>query len=87
MVEFLKIARLRSDLCNSYKKTVFLKYVWSFYNIMHERVKGCFGNSSLLEDQKYPVLLRTFSYFTNLAVLNAHEKVLHGGLRITLNHI
>ena len=51
------------------------------------RLKGCFGNSSLLDDQKYPVLLRTFSHFTDLVVLNAHEKVLHGGLRITLNHI
>ena len=51
------------------------------------RLKGRFGNSSLLDDQKYPVLLRTFSHFTDLVVLNAHEKVLHGGLRITLNHI
>ena len=51
------------------------------------RLKRRFGNSSLLDDQKYPVLLRTFSHFTYLVVLNAHEKVLHGGLRITLNHI
>ena len=47
-------------------------------------LKGRFGNSSLLDDQKYSVLLRTFSHFTNLIVLNAHEKVLHGGLRSTL---
>ena len=32
-------------------------------------------------------MLRTSSHFTDLVVLNAHEKVLHGGLRITLNHI
>ena len=51
------------------------------------RLKGCFRNSSLLYDQKYPVFLRTFSHFTDLVVLSAHEKVLHGGLRITLNHI
>ena len=51
------------------------------------RLKRRFGNSSLLDDQKYPVLLRTSSHFTDLVVLNAHEKVLHGGLRITLNHI
>ena len=51
------------------------------------RLKGRFGSSSLLDDQKCPVFLRTFSHFTDLVVLNAHEKVLHGGLRITLNHV
>ena len=49
------------------------------------RLKGYFGNSSLQEGQKNLLLQRTFSHFIDLVVLNAHEKVLHGGLRITLN--
>ena len=51
------------------------------------RIKGRFGTFSLLDDQKYLVLLRTFSHFTGFVVLNTQEKVLHGGLRITLKHI
>ena len=35
-------------------------------------LKGRFGNSSLLDDQNYPVLLGTFSHFTDLVILNAH---------------
>ena len=53
--------------------------------ILH--LKRRFGNSSLLDDQKYLVFLRTFSDFTDIVVLSVHEKVLHGSLRITLNHI
>ena len=38
-----------------------------FYdNLKILRLKGRFGNSSLLDDQKYPVLLRAFSHFTDL---------------------
>ena len=31
-------------------------------------LKGPFGNSSLLDDHKYPVLLGTFLHFTNLLI-------------------
>ena len=32
------------------------------------RLKGHFGNYSLVDDHEHPVLLRTFLYFTNLLI-------------------
>ena len=74
-------------LSNEYFKQLKNSLDFFYDDLKILRLVGSFGNSSLLYDQKYPVLLRTLSHFTDLVVLNAHEKVLYGGLRMTLNHI
>ena len=51
------------------------------------RLKGRFENSLMSYDEKYPIILRSDSYFTKLLVLNAHKNVMHQGIESTLNDI
>ena len=37
--------------------------------------------------RRYPILLRSGSYFTKLIVLRAHARMCHQGTECTLNHI
>ena len=51
------------------------------------KVRGRFGNSSLSEEFKHPVLFDRDSLFTELVVLNAHEKIKHMSTNATLNEV
>ena len=51
------------------------------------RCRGRFANSSLPCERKYPILLPTNSHLTILVIRDAHESVLHNGVRETVNEI
>ena len=51
------------------------------------RVKGRFSNADVDYNVKHPTLLHNESYFTELAVWSAHNRVHHGGVNNTLNFI
>ena len=52
------------------------------------RLKGRFGHSCLEYGLKYPILLRGGeSFFTQLVVRDAHNRVLHHGVETTLSYI
>ena len=52
------------------------------------RMRGRFGNSSALDNQKYPIILRdATSHLTTLIIWNAHESVLHHGIESTLSFV
>ena len=52
------------------------------------RMRGRFGNSSVLDEQKYPIILRdSTSHLTILIIWNAHESVLHHGIESTLSFV
>ena len=52
------------------------------------RLKGRFGHSRLEYDLKHPILLHGGeSFFTQLVVRDAHNRVLHHGVETTLSHI
>ncbi|XP_065665735.1 uncharacterized protein LOC136087157 [Hydra vulgaris] len=55
------------------------------HNIL--RLKGRFENSLLEYAEKYPIILRSYSHFTKLIVLAAHERVKHLRLGGTLNEL
>ena len=54
------------------------------HNIL--RLKGRFENSLLEYAEKYPIILRSYSHFTKIIVLAAHERVKHVRLG-TLNEL
>ena len=51
------------------------------------RVKGRISNANVDYNVKHPTLLHNESYFTELVVWSAHNRVLHGGVNNTLNFI
>ena len=51
------------------------------------RCQGRIKNSSLKYETKFPALLTGHHYLTNLITQEAHEKVLHNGLKSTLNEV
>lgn len=51
------------------------------------RLKGRFGESTMTEDEKQPILLQSVSWLTTLVVRNAHQDVLHFGVETTLAKI
>ena len=55
------------------------------HNIL--RLKGRFEKSLLEYAEKYPIILRSYSHFTKLIVLAAHERVKHLRLGGTLNEL
>ena len=48
------------------------------------RLRGRFSNANLTYQSKFPVLLRSGSYLTDLIIRNSHEKTLHHGVESTL---
>ena len=57
------------------------------YGLM--RLRGRFANSSLVYEERHPVILRSkdCSYFTRLGILDAHEATIHHGIETTLARI
>ena len=51
------------------------------------RCQGRIENSSLKYETKFPALLPSNHQVTNLIIKEAHEKVLHNGLKSTLNEV
>ena len=51
------------------------------------RVGGRLKHSLLHPDEKYPLILPLKSHLTKLLILDAHERTLHGGTQLTLNHL
>ena len=51
------------------------------------RCKGRIHYSELPHDAKYPILLPKKDHFVVLLIRDAHEKVLHAGVRDTLHHL
>ncbi|XP_055307836.1 uncharacterized protein LOC129571970 [Sitodiplosis mosellana] len=51
------------------------------------RVKGRLRNALLPHNTKYPAILPVSSHFTRLIIRQAHFKVLHGGLQLTLRTV
>ena len=49
------------------------------------RCRGCIGNSRLRFETKFPALLVGHHPLTVLIIKQAHDRVLHNGLRSTLN--
>ena len=51
------------------------------------RVSGRLQNSSLNEDEKYPIILPTISHFVELLISYYHDVTMHGGIKLILSHI
>lgn len=51
------------------------------------RVGGRLRNSVLPFDAKHPIVLPSKHHITNLIIDESHERTLHGGVQLTLNHL
>lgn len=51
------------------------------------RVSGRIQNARLDADMKHPIILPQDNHFTNLVICEAHNKTLHGGPMLVLNHL
>ena len=51
------------------------------------RLRGRFQNSTISDDQKFPIFIDSQSWLSTLIIWHAHESVLHHGIESTLNFL